>query len=78
MRDVVEFEGPRGKMAFGSDAAQIVVRSEERWVYIGERAGVAIVASGPPCRRCQRKGTRYLRCGGHAWCSSIAVQLDLL
>lgn len=78
MFDGVEFQGPRGQVGFGSEAARIVVRSEERWVYIGEQAGVAIVASGPPCRRCQRKGTRYLRCRVHAWCSSIAVQLDLL
>ena len=78
MVDEVQFKGGAHKLGVGPAAAQIAIRSDELWVYVEESNDLVQVWSGAPCRKCRRRGTRWLRCSLHERCKMIAVQLDLI
>lgn len=77
MVDRVEFQGPRGQVGYGLDAAQVSLSGDDQCVYVERVKGVLQVWSGPMCRACVRSGRALRRCQLHKSVLIVAQQLRL-
>lgn len=77
MVDRVEFQGPRGQVGYGLDAAQVNVAAQEPWCFVQVIRGVVQVWTAAACRRCVVQGRRVVPCELHKSCTVIARALEM-